>query len=243
MGSIFEIRDRRQDFMPLNFPVEDIHLIVQLPVMFNTCLKLGVVMDVFPYLTPHLQACGHPLRMFYDMPWIILKVVSGILARLFPTQIRRFFLNEVLWTDECQFSKQGNINTENKHYWSLEYPHLIRPNRHQVRWSVNVWCGIWKSTLIRPIYFDGSLTSESYTEILSRPLADFLEEEVSLRDLSRTWYQHDGAPAHKSAQTCTFLVQTFDTRIIGYGDQEVSEATGGVSDAGSVLQFCGRQSF
>ncbi|GFX69111.1 uncharacterized protein TNCV_4946101 [Trichonephila clavipes] len=46
------------------------------------------------------------------------------------------------------------------------------------------------------------------------------------------WYQHDGASAHKSAKPCTFLAQTFDTRIIGYGGQEVAEATGGVSDAG-----------
>ena len=45
-------------------------------------------------------------------------------------------------------------------------------------------------------------------EIFSGPSADFLEDEVSLRDLSRMWYQHDGAPAHKSAQPCTFLAQT-----------------------------------
>ncbi|GFT15894.1 uncharacterized protein TNCV_3314771 [Trichonephila clavipes] len=102
---------------------------------------------------------------------------------------------------------------------------------------------MWKSTLIGPIYFDGSLTSESYTEILSGPLADFLEHEVSLRDLSRMWYQHDGAPAHKSAKPCTFLAQTFDTRILGYGGQKVEQATSGVSDAGLVLHFCGRQSF
>ncbi|GFX37395.1 uncharacterized protein TNCV_3106471 [Trichonephila clavipes] len=115
------------------------------------------------------------------------------------------FLNEVLRLDECQFMMQGTINTQNMHYWSLENPHLIRPNRHQVRWSVNVWCVIWKSTLIGPIYFDEPLTSESYTKILSEPLADFLEDEVSLRDLLRMWYQHDGAPAHKSIQPCTFL--------------------------------------
>ncbi|GFW97702.1 uncharacterized protein TNCV_1424661 [Trichonephila clavipes] len=54
-GSVIEIRERRQDFMPLNFPVEDIHLIVQLPVLFNACIKLGFVIDVFPYLVPHLQ--------------------------------------------------------------------------------------------------------------------------------------------------------------------------------------------
>ncbi|GFS47791.1 hypothetical protein TNCV_3598031 [Trichonephila clavipes] len=45
------------------------------------------------------------------------------------------------------------------------------------------------------------------------------------------WYQHDGASAHKSEQPCTFLAQTFDTRKISYGGQEVAEAIGGVSDA------------
>ncbi|GFW42519.1 uncharacterized protein TNCV_4257141 [Trichonephila clavipes] len=55
MGSVIEIRERRQDFMPLNFPVVDIPLIVQLSVLFNACIKLGVVIDVFPYLVPHLQ--------------------------------------------------------------------------------------------------------------------------------------------------------------------------------------------
>ncbi|GFX36577.1 uncharacterized protein TNCV_2031581 [Trichonephila clavipes] len=72
------------------------------------------------------------------------------------------------------------------------------------------------------MYFDELLTSESYTEILPRPLADFLEDEVSLRDFSCMWYQHDVAPVHKSVKLCAFLAQTFDTRIIGYGERERS---------------------
>ena len=89
--------------------------------------------------------------------------------------------------DECQFFRQGIINTHNTHYCSLGNPHLIWSNRHQVSCSVNLWCGILKSTLTGPIYFDGLLTSESYSEILSGLLADFLEGEVSLWDLSRMW--------------------------------------------------------
>ncbi|GFV40029.1 DUF4817 domain-containing protein [Trichonephila clavipes] len=48
----------------------------------------------------------------------------------------------------------------------------------------------------------------------------FLEDEVSLPDLSRMWYQLDGATAYKFAQPFTFLAQTLDTRIIGYGGQQ-----------------------
>ncbi|GFX87292.1 DUF4817 domain-containing protein [Trichonephila clavipes] len=49
------------------------------------------------------------------------------------------FFNNVLWPDECQFFRIITINTPNTHYWSHENPHIIRPNHHHVRWSVNVW--------------------------------------------------------------------------------------------------------
>ncbi|GFW40228.1 uncharacterized protein TNCV_5119091 [Trichonephila clavipes] len=133
-----------------------------MPMLFNACIKLGVVIDVSPYLVPHLQ----------------------------------------------------RIPAEDVLGYALLHP------ESSVR-DISKACSYSKSTL-----------------------SDFLEHEVSLRDLSRMWYQHDGAPAQKSVQPCTFLAQTFDTRIICYGgQQEVEEATDGVSDAGLVLHFCGRQSF
>ncbi|GFX94952.1 uncharacterized protein TNCV_3045841 [Trichonephila clavipes] len=100
------------------------------------------------------------------------------------TEIPMNRLSRFVWSDECPFSRQGTINTQNKHYWSVEN-HISYDRIAELRWSVNVWYGILKSPLIGLIYFDGSLTSESYTEILSGPLADFLEGEVSLRDLPR----------------------------------------------------------
>ncbi|GFT57505.1 uncharacterized protein TNCV_803641 [Trichonephila clavipes] len=172
MGSIIEIRERWQDLMSLNFPVEVIHLIVQLPVLFNACINLGVVIDVSPYLVLHLQrisakdvlghALAHPESSVQDISkacsyskltvWNILHTYGAypyrpVLAEeLMPgDQDRRFdfcyfmlntlnenpdFLNEVLWSDECQFLRQRTINTQNRHYWSLEKPHLTQQNRH-----------------------------------------------------------------------------------------------------------------
>ncbi|GFW53658.1 uncharacterized protein TNCV_4815591 [Trichonephila clavipes] len=87
MGSVLEIRERRQDFMPLNFSVEDILLIVQLPVLFNTCIKPGVFTDVFPQASrlriPAEDVLGYALAHPES------SVRSGILARLVPTQNRR----------------------------------------------------------------------------------------------------------------------------------------------------------
>ncbi|GFU64196.1 uncharacterized protein TNCV_3745641 [Trichonephila clavipes] len=58
-------------------PVVDIHLNVQLPVLFNACIKLEVVIVIFPYLVPHLQlipaedvlgyALAHPESIVRDI--------------------------------------------------------------------------------------------------------------------------------------------------------------------------------
>ncbi|PRD34487.1 UNVERIFIED_CONTAM: hypothetical protein NCL1_14461 [Trichonephila clavipes] len=225
--------------MPLNFPVEDIHLTVQLPVLFNACIKLGVVIGVSPYLVPHLQwipaedvvgyALAHPESSVRDISkacsyskstvWSILHTYGAysyrpVLAQeLMPgNQERRVdfcnfmlnildenpdFLNDVLWSDECQFSIQGTINTQNRYYWSLEKPHLIyqtsafvgecvtRNMEEHLNWH-NIFRWIFNIRIIHG----------NFIWTASR----FLEDEVSLRDLLRMWYQHDGAPPpHKSA--------------------------------------------
>ncbi|GFV96442.1 uncharacterized protein TNCV_2943751 [Trichonephila clavipes] len=73
MVRVIGIRERRQDFKPLNFPVEDIYLTVQLPV---------IVIDVFLYLAPHLQripteeVLGYALAGPESSVWNISKVCS-----------------------------------------------------------------------------------------------------------------------------------------------------------------------
>ncbi|GFV13592.1 uncharacterized protein TNCV_67951 [Trichonephila clavipes] len=58
VSSVIEVRERWQDFASLNFPVEDIHLIVQLSVVF---------IDVFPYLVPHLQRISTEVVLGYAL--------------------------------------------------------------------------------------------------------------------------------------------------------------------------------
>ncbi|GBM01526.1 hypothetical protein AVEN_209330-1 [Araneus ventricosus] len=42
------------------------------------------------------------------------------------------FVNDLLWTDECTFSRTGLVNRQNTLFWSLQNPHVIRPNNYQV---------------------------------------------------------------------------------------------------------------
>ncbi|GFU35521.1 hypothetical protein TNCV_317671 [Trichonephila clavipes] len=68
-----------------------------------------------------------------------------------------------------------------------------------------------------PIYFNGSLTSESYTDIYLDN--SFLEDEVSLRDWSRMWYQYDGAPHTNLRNHGHCWRRHLTPRIIGYRSQ------------------------
>ncbi|KAG0432315.1 hypothetical protein HPB47_020960 [Ixodes persulcatus] len=42
------------------------------------------------------------------------------------------FLTNVLWTDEAQFCRNGNVNVHNAHYWSDSNPHWLRQHNHQI---------------------------------------------------------------------------------------------------------------
>ncbi|GBN07671.1 hypothetical protein AVEN_168866-1 [Araneus ventricosus] len=48
-------------------------------------------------------------------------------------------------------------------------------------------------------------------------LSDFLDDHVSLADLTKIWFQYDEAPAHKAASSRKLLRSIFQDNIIGYG--------------------------
>ena len=58
------------------------------------------------------------------------------------------FLFNILWTDECTFTRNGCFNQHNTHYWALENPHLTRVTKFQHQWSINVWAGILDGKIV-----------------------------------------------------------------------------------------------
>ena len=128
------------------------------------------------------------------------------------------FLSDILWTNGCQFTKQGIVNTHNSHYQSLQNLHTIRPNPHQVRRLVNVWCGTCNDTLVGQFIFDGTLTSKMYTDLLQGLLSDFLDDFVPIQDLSMMWFQHDGAQHTNPCSHVLFCPQYLEVIFVGAAD-------------------------
>lgn len=70
---------------------------------------------------------------------------GGLQAQL---RVNQNFLNNILFSDECTFTKTGMMNQHNYHYWAEENPRLTRVTSTQHRWSINVWAGIINGQLV-----------------------------------------------------------------------------------------------
>ncbi|GBM46424.1 hypothetical protein AVEN_256397-1 [Araneus ventricosus] len=125
------------------------------------------------------------------------------------------FLADIIWTDEACFPRNGMFNRQNVHTWSLENARYAVEVRHQLRWSINVWCGIFNDRLIEPVFYEGTVTVQWYLELLQDAITDFVEN-LPLHQLRNVWLQHDGAPPHKISNVKQYLMDTFQNQIIGY---------------------------
>ncbi|GFW87793.1 DUF4817 domain-containing protein [Trichonephila clavipes] len=105
------------------------------------------------------------------------------------------FPDEVLFSDEASFTREGIFNTHNDHIWAVENPHAIRRRAAQIRFSVNVWAGIIGDHLIGPYLFPCRLTGLNYLLFLQQVLPQLLrDEQISASTQQTMWFQHDGAP-------------------------------------------------
>jgi len=114
------------------------------------------------------------------------------------------FLTNILWTDEAKFHNNGNVNHHNNHYWNHSNPHWINETNKQVRWGVNVWCGIIDEHLIGPYFFEENLNGNKYLGFLKDDIPILLEN-ISLQQRLNLIWQQDGAPAHNTLAVRAYL--------------------------------------
>lgn len=79
-------------------------------------------------------------------------------------ELDTFIFSKILFTDESKFCNNGIMNRRNSHFWSEENPEWMHETQHQVRWNINVWCGILNGQIIGPYFYDGNLTGKLGTK-------------------------------------------------------------------------------
>lgn len=68
-----------------------------------------------------------------------------------------------------------------------------RDLRNQIKFSVNVWAGLYGNQILGPYIFDGNLNGDMYMEFLNTTFQDYLSE-IPLARLQNLLFQQDGAP-------------------------------------------------
>lgn len=127
-----------------------------------------------------------------------------------------YFFNNVLFSDEATFHRNGYVNRHNYHYYATENSNFIRPTYYQHRWSLNVWAGILGNRILGPYFFERNITAESYLEFLRTDLEEYFDN-FPLNLLERIWLQQDGASPHYSIAVRAYLDERFPEKWIGRG--------------------------
>ncbi|GAA54382.1 hypothetical protein CLF_102678 [Clonorchis sinensis] len=121
----------------------------------------------------------------------------------------------ILWSDETNFSVDGIINKHHCVIWSREAPHeYLIHDLHSPH--LCVWMGFSSRCLLRPFFFDATVSGDSYLHMLQTHVIPQLKQHKK----SPTVFQQDGAPPHYSNQVRTYLREQFsDERFIAGGFQ------------------------
>ncbi|CAH2095684.1 unnamed protein product [Euphydryas editha] len=127
------------------------------------------------------------------------KRVQSLLPRDYPLRLafcRRMlrkirnepnFFDKILWSDESSCKKDGYFNMHNLHSWQLTNPHLVREDRSQYQFKINLWSGILNGEVIGPFELPDTLTAERYLLFLQNDLPGLLEDVTleNRRDIAR----------------------------------------------------------
>lgn len=126
------------------------------------------------------------------------------------------FFDNILWTDESCFTRNGIFNIHNIHSWNFDNPHEIRRHNFQRQFSVNLWTGVFRGQLIGPFEIPTRLNGEGFLHFLENNLCNILED-VNLTIRNRMFFQCDGAPCHSARIVKDLLDSVFPNRWIGRG--------------------------
>lgn len=165
------------------------------------------------------------LRRYGYHPYHIQRV-QALLPRDYPLRVQFCqtmlqkhredpnFINMVLWSDESTFKRDGFMNMHNLHSYALENPHLMREDRSQYQFKVNLWTGILDGKIIGPFELPETLNGPSYLHFLENELPNLLDD-VPLATRRSMWLQNDGCPAHYAREVRLHLNQTYPQKWIG----------------------------
>lgn len=161
-------------------------------------------LNLFPYKLQTVQPLPNdaPARRS-DFANLILEAVDE----------NRLNLSNVWFTDEAHFWLGGYVNRQNYRIWGTERPTVavVKPLHPE---KLTVWCAVSSDCVLGPYFFDSTVNTDRYIEMLK---SKFLPEAYGEGMIADFWFQQDGAPPHRTHAVFDFLHQHFGSRVIAQG--------------------------
>ena len=84
-------------------------------------------------------------------------------------------LDKILWSDEAQFKLSGCVNRHNCIYWASENPHWAI-DRQLNQPGMTVWAGVSSAGIVGPFFFEETVRSQNYLEMLQTDVVPVLKQ-------------------------------------------------------------------
>ncbi|XP_015117728.1 histone-lysine N-methyltransferase SETMAR [Diachasma alloeum] len=135
---------------------------------------------------------------------------SKVLTQMF--EIAEIEANRIIVLDEAYFYLNGNVNKQNYRFWRRENPHSsVAKPLHPTKVTV------WAALSIKQIHveiWDGTITGESYLEMLETKFFPFAKKKGLVKDF---YFMQDGATPHRTNDVFAALHKVYGDRVIGLG--------------------------
>jgi hypothetical protein len=119
----------------------------------------------------------------------VLIIADGLETLITDCQWRRYSARPII-IDEAWFHLSGYVDSQ-----TATNPHKIKDTLHDRNLGVHV-------------FFDGTINSKRYCEVILYPFIGHLNEDK----IARSYFQHDGATAHTARVSMTLLLDLFGDR-------------------------------
>ena len=127
------------------------------------------------------------------------------------TMEENWFSDCVLWSDEKWFVLHQSPNKQNSCRWAPFNPHELVQCKQQGGKKVMAWVGIVDGVVLPVYWFEGSVDSQQYLEMLRTHVWPAIRHRATRKGY---WMQQDGASPHVTAPVMEFLREKFGERLI-----------------------------
>jgi hypothetical protein len=82
----------------------------------------------------------------------------------------------LFFSDEAWLHLSGYVNTQNNRFWSSENPHQLHEHPlHDIK--VGAWCAVTSKRIIGPVFYNETINSQRYVNLILRPFFQELTDK------------------------------------------------------------------